>query len=207
MDAHNSAENAKTREGLAPSFRPKLSFFHASPRGTGCAMMLELLPAHGLTEGCIMMTLANQLTIGDRRGPNPVYPTFDMENRMVVKLGFLDLAKMLQVFRGECETIDEDKGLYHRTAKFTSRITLRHVIEVSSGYALDIFRYGGGVEDQHAGIVLSSAEAMGLAKAIEDSLGVLCFGIPMVTEYELQQDLALRQSLGKSQEGRNVHAA
>lgn len=199
--------NQTPREGDVPFYRPRLSFFHASPRGTGCVMMMELRPAFGTTEGSILMTLANQLTIGDRRGPNPVYPTFDMENRIVVKLGFLDIAKMLQVFRGECESIDDDKGLYHRAARFTTQIKLRHFVEPSAGYALDVFRNGSGTDDRHAGIVLSPAEAMGLTKAIEDSLGVLCFGIPMVTEYERRQEEALRQMQAKPQGARDVHAA
>ena len=192
---------------IPPPLRPRLSFFHANARGTGCAVMLELRPAYGIVEGCIMMTLANQLTVGDRRGPSPVYPTFDMDNRMVVKLGFPDLTKMLQVFRGECESIDGEKGLFHRAPRFSTQVTLRHRLEPVPGYALDVFRSGGDMEDRHADIVLTPAEAMGLTKAVEASLGVLCFGIPAVTEYERRQELALRQAQAKPKEGRDVRAA
>ncbi|MGN0855142.1 MAG: hypothetical protein ACI4R9_06450 [Kiritimatiellia bacterium] len=201
------AEMTNSNAGAAPTFRPKLSFFHSSPKGTGCVLMMELRPACGLMEGCFMMTLANQLTAGDRRSPHPVYPTFDMENRIVVKLGFLDIVKMLQVFRGECASINADKGLYHRTSQFSTQITLRHLVEPLAGYALDVFRRGGA-DDRRAGIVLTPAEALGLSKAIEGSLGVLCFGIPMVTAYERQQGQTSRPAAMKGQEGHgDVRAA
>ena len=207
MDNNTSPVNQSFRDGELPTFRPRLSFFHANARGTGCSVQLEVRPAHGITDGSILMTLANQLTVGDRRGPNPVYPTFDRENRIIVKLGFLDVAKMLQVFRGECETIDDGMGLIHRSAQFNTKIALRHLVEPVSGYMLDVYRSANGREDQHAGFLFSPAEAMGLTKAIEDSLGVLCFGIPMVTEYERQQDLALRQAQAQSREVRDARVA
>ncbi len=208
MENNLGAQNAtpSARDAAPFSGRPRFSFFHANARGTGCMLTLELHPAYGLSEGCIMMTLASQLTVGDRRGPNPVYPTFDMDNRITVKLGFADLTRMLQVFRGECETIDDDRGLFHRAARFATRVTLRHRLEPVPGYAIDVFRSGEG-EDRHAGIVLTPAEALGVAKAVEASLGVLCFGIPMVTEYERRQELALRQAQAKPKEGRDVRAA
>ena len=207
METTNITSNPSFRDVPPAGGRPRLSFFHANARGTGCVLMLDLRPACGLEEGCIMMTLANQLTVGDRRGPNPVYPTFDMENRMVVKLGFLDLAKMLQVFRGECESVDGDHGLYHQSARFATRITLRHLAEAGGGYALDVFRSGPGQEDRHAGLVLAPAEALGLAMAVEGSLGVLCFGVPSAAEPAGRRRAAARQGQAKPQEVRDVRAA
>ena len=101
-------------------YRPSLALFHASPKGTGGAIKMTLHPAHDDTDGCIMLTMANQLTIGNRQGPNPVYPKFDWDGKLTVKLDFTDLTKMLQVFRGECESIEDGKGLYHTTAQFTT---------------------------------------------------------------------------------------
>ena len=207
MDANDTTMNPSLRDVPPTPARPRLAFFHANPRGTGGALMLDLRPARGLDEGCIMMTLASQLTVGDRRGPTPVYPTFDMENRMVVKLGFLDLAKMLLVFRGECESIDGDRGLYHQAPRFATRITLRHLVEAGGGYAIDVFRSAPGQEDRHAGIVLAPAEALGLSKAVEGSLGVLCFGVPSAAEPAAQRSPAARQAQAKPQEVRDVRAA
>ena len=74
------------------TYRPSLVFYRANAKCTGCAMKMELHPAHGDTSGCIMATLASQKTVGDYRGPNPIYPTFDWENAICVKLDFIDLS-------------------------------------------------------------------------------------------------------------------
>ena len=106
--------------------RPQFSLYHPNGKGTGAAIELELHPAHDRTDGSIMMKIANQMTIGDRRGPNPTYPHFDWKGAVTVKLDFNDLSKMLQVFRGECEAIDDGHGLYHSSARATTKIVLRH---------------------------------------------------------------------------------
>ena len=85
---NNTPTNRKT-------YRPQLSLFHANGKGTGCALVLELIPACGNEEGCVMAKIANQMTIGDRSGPIPVYPRFDWENATRLKLDFNDLCKML----------------------------------------------------------------------------------------------------------------
>lgn len=170
----NNQDNAARK-----NYRPRLSFFHANGKGTGCALVLELIPACGNDEGCVMAKIANQLTIGDRSGPNPVYPRFDWENSIGLKLGFNDLSKMLQVFRGECESLEDGKGLYHRSAKWTTRICLRHVVEPLAGYSLEVYRNSSASRDEgRAHFLVSPHEAVGLAAALESSFGVLCFGVP-----------------------------
>lgn len=167
------------------SYRPRFSLYKPNPKGTGCAMELELHPAHDQTEGSIMARLANQMTIGDRRGPNPTYPRFDWENSICVKLGFSDLAKMLQVFRGECEALEEGKGLYHRSPRGLTRISLRHLIEAAPGYSFEVSRSSGeGRDGLRARILIAQHEAIGLVAAIEQSLGYVCFGIPVVIAHD-----------------------
>ena len=87
----------------APGMRPRLALYHANARGTGCAIKMELHPASGAADGGIFCTFAAQKTVGYRLGPNPTFPTFDWTEAHTVKLAFDDLAKMQQVFRGECE--------------------------------------------------------------------------------------------------------
>ena len=178
----------------AGAYRPRLTFYHANGKGTGCAARFELHPAHGDTEGSVWVTLANQLTIGDRRGPNPVYPRFDWEGRISVRLCFGDLTKMLQVFRGECEAIDDGRGLYHASARANTKILLRHLVETVQGYSLEVFRTSlGDKEESHAHILLTPAEALGLAAAVESSFGVICFGIPQVIEHDTTAYRAARK--------------
>ena len=167
------------------TYRPKLAFYHASPKGTGCAATLELHPAHDDVDGSIWLCAANQMTIGNRMGPNPTFPRFDWENRICVKLDFNDLCAMLQVFRGECESINGDHGLYHRTAKATTKIRLRHLVDPVSGYSLELYKTpAGGGEESRAHLLLSSAEALGLCESIAGAMYLVSFGIPMLVPHD-----------------------
>lgn len=167
-------------------FRPQFALYHANAKGTGCAMKMDLHPAHDAKDGCIMLSLASQKTVGQRGGERPVFATFDWENRICVKLDFADICRMLQVLRGECESIDDGKGLYHRSPRHTTRIVLRHMLEPVQGYSLEVYRSspGGADDDRSARIILSAAEAMGIGIAFENSIGVICFGIPKVIPHD-----------------------
>lgn len=162
------------------TYRPSLVFYRANAKGTGSAMKMELHPAHGDTAGCIMMSLASQKTVGDYRGPKPIYPTFDWENAICVKLDFIDLSKMLQVFRGECESIEDGRGLVHRSQSGLAYIRLAHLIEPIPGYRLEVEFHAEEGRIEKRSIMLAPYEALGLVAAIESSLGVICFGVPMV---------------------------
>ena len=165
------------------SKRPALAFCKANAKGSGCAMKMELHPAHGDTSGCIMATLASQKTVGDYRGPNPIYPTFDWENAICVKLDFIDLSKMLQVFRGEYESIEDGRGLVHRLPSGLVYIRLEHLVEPIPGYRLEVEFHAGAGSVEKRTVMLAPFEALGLTAAIESSLGVICFGVPMVDEH------------------------
>ena len=158
--------------------RPSLVLYKANAKCTGCAMKMELHPAHGDTSGCIMATLASQKTVGDYRGPNPTLPTFDWENPITVKLDFTDLAKMLQVFRGESESIEEGRGLVHRSPSGLAYIRLAHLVEPIPGYRLEVEFHAGAGSVGKRTVMLAPYEALGLTAAIEDSLGFICFGVP-----------------------------
>ena len=180
--------NTETNNKTIPppgTYRPKLAFFHANPRGTGCGVTLELHPAHDDTDGCIMMIAMNQMTVGNRMGPNPTFSRFDWENRICVKLDFNDLCAMLQVLRGECESINGDHGLYHRTARASTKIQLRHQVDPVSGYSLELYTTPvGGGEESHAHLLLSSTEALGLCESIAGAMYLISFGIPMLVPHD-----------------------
>lgn len=160
--------------------RPTFTMYHPNGRGTGSAIRMELHPAHDDTAGSIMATIATQLTTGNCTGSMLVYPKFDWKGAITVKLDFTDISKMLQVFRGECESIEDGRGLFHKSTRGTTKITLRHIVEPINGYILEVYRKTSDSEDSNAHIFLSPYEALGLATAIESSMGVICFGIPMV---------------------------
>lgn len=151
-----------------------------------------------MRRGSIRIHLANQKTVGRWSGGTPQFATFDWEDEIVATLGFTDLAKCLQVFRGECESIDGDHGLYHRTAKGMTIITLRHIIDPTPGYVLAVSfkpteistrsktcrEAGGyaGCEEARSQTFFTPAEALGLCEAISASMMYVGFGVPNAPE-------------------------
>lgn len=170
-----------TKTDTPTANRPRLSFYHPNGRGTGGAVQFELHPAHDQIDGSIFATFARQKTCGTRENGITTYPSFDWENRICVKLDLSDLIQMLQTFRGYQESIADGKGLFHRTTTANMIIKLEHRIEPCPGYVFEVTRREIGAEDtQRAVIMLTVNEAFMLSLAIEQSIGVLAFGIPTV---------------------------
>ena len=180
-----NAEKKNTPQ-VPGQYRPNLCFYRANARGTGSALKMSLHPAHDNVDGCVMATIANQMTVGNRVGPNPTFPTFDWENAMTVKLDFNDLCQVLQVLRGECESVNGEKGLFHRAPCGMTNIRFSHLVDPTPGYRLEVYRSSrpGGAEDAHAQLTFGSAEALGLCEAIAGSMSVVAFGIPMLVPHD-----------------------
>lgn len=161
--------------------RPTLALYHANGKGTGSAMKLQLYPARvgDLDSGAIYATIAPQSTLGDRRSTPPIYPRFDWDNAIKIRLDFDDLAKVLQVLRGETESIDDGKGLFHRYADKCQLIKFRHTVEPVCSYALEVVETFADAQyhEREAHIFLSNAEALGLSLAIEHSFAAISFGV------------------------------
>lgn len=181
--ANNNPNNNETR-----SYRPALSFYHPNGNGTGCAVSFELQPAHDKNAGCIYANFAPQKTIGGNNGEGRIPATFDWKNKLCVKLDIPDLAQMLQVFHGACETLADGKGLYHASSSATTIIRLEHRIEPVCGYAFDLNRKMLEGETRRASIFLTSSEALAFSMAIEQSLGLLAFGVPSAGEVPRTKD-------------------
>ena len=196
-------ENTKTGNPASLGmYRPALTFYHPNSKGSGAAVELKLHPAHDNVNGSIMLRIANQSAVGDRRTPAPTYARFDWENAICVKLDFNDLCKVLQVFRGECESIDGDRGLYHQTARAATKIQLRHLVEPVSGYSLEVYRnLREGGAGSHGHFIVTPAEAVGLCEAIAGSMSVVSFGIPMLVAHDTSAYTA------QEREFRNASAA
>jgi len=159
--------------------RPALTYYHANAKGSGCAVSFELHPAHDKTPGSIFACFANQKTTGNRSQGS--FPTFDWKNKICVKLSLGDLSQMLQVFRGMCENVGEGKGMFHRSSNANAIIKLEHRLEPMPGYLFEAWRKSIDDNDgQRAHIFFSPTEALGLSLAIEQSIGVIAFGIPTV---------------------------
>jgi hypothetical protein len=88
------------------------------------------------------------------------------------------------VLRGETESIDEGKGLFHRYADKYQAIRFRHMIEPVCGYSLEVCETPTDANEQtserSARIFFFSSEALGLSLAIEHSFAAIAFGVPVI---------------------------
>ena len=177
-----AAQDDNTGAAQPRNFRPKLSFYHANGKGTGSAARFEAIPATGDRDGVVFMTLAQQKSVatGSNEQGNRQHATFDWTNRVTVKLNFGDLCQMIPVLKGVSPSIAEGKGLYHDSRATTTIITLAFQTEPCRGHALEVSRRpkAGSEPATRIRILLNAAEAYGLGTVLEQTLGLLAFGIP-----------------------------
>lgn len=163
--------------------RPRLEFYHPNTRGTGCAMVMALSPADSTQNGFIAVSIANQMTVGNPTGDNPTYPTFDLENSVDFVLDFNDLCAILQVLRGETESVCEGRGIFRKYKECCQKIQLYHLVEPVCGYSFEVFEMqanGGG--EKRVRMLMSPAESLGIYEAIAGSMHLIAFGSPYATK-------------------------
>lgn len=159
--------------------RPRLELYHPNAKGTGCAMAMALHPADSTKNGFISVSIANQMTVGNPTGDNPTYPTFDWENSVDVVLDFDALCAILQVLRGETESICNGHGIFHKCKEYCQKIQLRHLIDPVCGYSFEVFeKQANGGEEKCVHMLLSPAESLGICEAITGSMYLIAFGKP-----------------------------
>ena len=164
-----------------PVNSPCLRLYHPNAKGTGCAMVMKLRPADATQDGFIVVSFANQTTVGNPTGDNPTFPTFDWENRVDVVLDFHDLCAILQVLRGETESIREGRGIFRKYKECSQRIQLHHVVEPECGYLFEVFdKPANGGEEKRARMFLSTAESLGICESVAGSMYLIAFGSPMI---------------------------
>lgn len=165
-----------------PRFRAYDAYFHANMKGTGSACKLELHPAHGETPGCIFLSLASQKTVGAFKGGVQVFPTFDWEKRITLKLERSDLSQIIQVLRGMRESVNDGKGIFHRSARANTVIKFNHQIEPKAGYVLSVSRKTLEGVLSNCWFLFDVDEALSLMLSLEQSMLYICLGIPEVIE-------------------------
>lgn len=159
--------------------RPRLEFYHPNAKGTGCAMSMALHPADSTQNGYVDVSIANQMTVGNSMGANPIFPTFDWENCVDVVLDFDALCAILQVLRGETESIGDGHGIFHKYKKCCQKIQLRHLVDPVCGYSFEVYETSAsGGEEKRVHMLLSPAESLGICEAITSSMYLITFGKP-----------------------------
>ena len=169
----------ETKEAEA-EIRPRYTCCHPNAKGTGCAVRFELHPAHDYVEGSVFVTCAAQKTVGSYENGRKVMPTFDWENRITVRLSINEVAEFLEVFRGYREKLADGNGLFHRTAKANTVITLEHRMEPVPGYLFGVSRKTVDGDLKRLGVLLSMKEALVLSESLAGALIYMAFGVPKV---------------------------
>jgi hypothetical protein len=160
--------------------RPRYTCCHPNAKGTGGTVRFELHPAHGQVEGSVFATFAAQKTVGSYENGRKIMPTFDWENRITVRLDINEVAEMLEVFRGYREKLVDGNGLFHRTAKASTVITLEHRLEPAPGYLFGVSRKTVEGSVRRMGVLLSMKEALVLSESLASGLLYMAFGVPKV---------------------------
>lgn len=162
--------------------RPRYNCCHPNPRGTGCSVRFELHPAHDNVEGSVFVTFAAQKTAGSFENGQKIFPTFDWVNSVTVRLNVIEVAAMLEVFRGYREKMGDGNGLFHTSASANTVITLEHRLEPTPGYLFGVSRKSPDGELRRMKVLLEMREALALTDSLSGALVFMAFGIPQVIE-------------------------
>ena len=156
--------------------RAELVLCHINDKGTGSAVKFAVVPASCYETGGLKVTFAHQSG-----------KAIDWKNTSIETLmEFEDVAKLLEVLRGETESINNNIGLrFERIAEgFSGHLSVpckmyfKHILEPESGYRFNVHESGNGIDEGlNWTIILTNAEAMGLAIALENSMSAIAFGL------------------------------
>lgn len=163
-----------------PHYHAYDAYFHASPKGTGSACRFELHPAHDDVAGSIFVQMAMQKTVGSYQGGTQIFPTFDWENKITLKLDRTDLSQIIQVLRGMRESINDGKGIFHRSGTANTVIKFYHQIEPKSGYMLSVSRKTLNGALKGCWFFFDVDEALTLMLSLEQAMLYVCLGIPEI---------------------------
>lgn len=166
-----------------------LSIYHPNAKGTGGALKVSIVPASEKSEGKVWMMAARQSVGGAPMAYAPSnvrHPVFDWDEAICASLGPVGAARLLMVFRGECESVNDGAGVFIRFPGENCdavKVTLRHVIEPVVGYQFEFihtFHESGeknaGTKTETVRVFLVEAEALALSLALEQSMRLLAFG-------------------------------
>lgn len=142
----------------------ELKMFHPNAKGTGACLKISETPTD------IMLQVFPQ---GPSKGG---FPSFNWDAGVSFIADWRALSEVLMVFRGECESLGDGRGISYTSDHGWSKLMLRHVIEPVHCYSLEIYeRNSDGVESR--GIFrLLTAEALGLSLIFEGILNHTLIG-------------------------------
>lgn len=146
--------------------KPTLRFYKPNGRGTGSAIEFKFYPATENGEGEIFVRIARQVANND-----PMW--FDFDKASGFKLRFEDVCRVLQVIRGETESVN-DYGGKPITDAFGKEFHFRHCVESVCFYE---FRIKSDQTGYDVKFEMNNAQALGLCVVLEDCLPKMAFGV------------------------------
>lgn len=173
------AEGGAPQEGLRGSSR--FALYHPTASGGGCALRLDPR-VDGDRNGrarCFFLEMAAQKTVASELDGRRVPATFDWEHKLTVKLDMPDLCELLAVLEGHAEKAGGTRnGLYHDNGRGSTVISLQRNSE-RGGFGFGLSRKENGASQvvRHH-MVLSAAEALGLAVIFRAGIERLVFASP-----------------------------
>lgn len=153
---------------------PKVNIYHANAKGTGSALTVEVSPALEYIEGKVCISFAAQMPYEGEM----VFPRFDYGNRITISLNALEVEKLLEVFEGQTESIEDGKGFFIVAPASRTSFKCSHVVEPVPGYALAVERTTAGeeTETRSATFFLTASEGGMLYHGLRSVMGRLLFG-------------------------------
>ncbi len=153
-------------------YNERLTFYHANRQGSGAAVRIEprVNRRAGDRYNCFFLDMARQKTVAGRGNGGSPHATFDWENKITVKLDFMDVCELLTVLEGTCDHVGGKRdGLYHQTNQANTLIRFKR--HESGGYALAVSRKAAGADQPvRIGTVLNRVEATGLRHILQVGL-------------------------------------
>ena len=153
----------------------RTTIYHPNSKGTGMALALELYPATPEVPGKLELDFARQVS-----PEGAIFPRFDWENRRIIVLAPEEVEKVLEVFAGYTESIEDGQGIFVRTPTNAAAFRLRHIVDPVPAYVfqLAVREVGGDAATEDVrNIYLTPTEAMMLYHALTAAMGKLVFGL------------------------------
>ena len=165
----NEKENQPGRQYL-----PVATIYHPKKNGNGSALAFRLTPANDRATGFLQMEFAKQSFAGDEE--QKLFPRFDWEHRIKLRLNPYEVAELIEVFRGIKESLRDGAGFIHNMEKRTAVLRVAHATEPVPYFAFHVIVTRDGEDDSEAKIGLTPSEVLAIETGLSSSMGRMLFG-------------------------------
>lgn len=145
-------------------YAKKLEFPKPKKDGSGSTAQL----GYSESANCVFMELAKQ-----KEDTTVTNARFDYDNKIIMKLGAVDICEMLVVLDGKKDSINNEKGIFHQFEKdgfkVTSGIRLKRNDPKYGGFFLEVGKNENG-EKKNVALRITDAESIMLSVILKTYL-------------------------------------